>query len=84
MAATARPPVNEGMKIHTNTKKVREARRTVVELLLSEHEGSCQSCDRSEDCELQDIGRALGIRELQVRGSKGPPYRGRIDPCSGS
>ncbi len=72
LMAACSTPVNEGMKVHTNTKKVREARRTVVELLLSEHEGSCQSCDRSEDCELRDIAHALGIRELRYEGAKAP------------
>jgi NADH dehydrogenase/NADH:ubiquinone oxidoreductase subunit G len=43
-------PVTRGMVVHTNTKKVRDARRLVVELILSEHEGNCQYCERSSDC----------------------------------
>ncbi|AKJ64550.1 NADH-dependent [FeFe] hydrogenase, group A6 [Kiritimatiella glycovorans] len=62
--------VKDGMKIFTNNRRVREARRTVVELLLSEHEGDCQTCDRNEDCELQTLARDLGIRELQYTGEK--------------
>jgi NADP-reducing hydrogenase subunit HndD len=69
MAACATPVV-EGMVVKTNTKRVRDARRTVVELLLSEHEGNCQYCDRSEDCELKELAYQLGIRELRYDGEK--------------
>jgi NADP-reducing hydrogenase subunit HndD len=69
MAACA-TPASDGMKVRTNTGRVRAARRTVVELLLSEHEGDCQTCDRSEDCELKAIAHQLGIRELRYTGEK--------------
>ncbi len=69
MAACA-TPVAEGMKVRTNTGRVRGARRTVVELLLSEHEGDCQTCDRSEDCELKALAHQLGIRDLRYTGEK--------------
>jgi iron-only hydrogenase group A len=61
-------PVTEGMKVRTNTRRVREARRTVVELLLSDHDGDCKTCDRNEDCELQAVARELGIREVTYPG----------------
>ena len=54
------------MKVHTNTKRVREARRTVVELLLSEHDGNCQTCERNEDCELQRLAYELGITDTAL------------------
>ena len=57
-------PVTDGMKVHTNTRRVRQARCTVVELLLSDHEGDCQTCERNGDCELQAIAQDLGIREI--------------------
>ena len=63
-------PAGEGMKVHTTTKRVREARRTVVELLLSEHDGNCQTCERNEDCELQRLAYELGIRTLRYEGEK--------------
>lgn len=69
MAACA-TPVAEGMVVKTNTKRVRDARRTVVELLLSEHEGNCQYCERSDDCELKELARQLGIKELRYEGEK--------------
>ena len=63
-------PVSEGMKVHTNSKRAREARKMVVELLLSDHAGECQTCDRNEDCELQSLARQLGIREIAYPGEK--------------
>jgi len=61
-------PVTDGMKVKTNTRRVREARRTVVELLLSDHDGDCQTCERNDDCELQAIARELGIRDIGYPG----------------
>jgi len=60
LSASCSTPVREGMVVQTNSKRVREARKTVVELLLSEHDGDCQMCERSDDCELrQRWGLAL-------------------------
>ncbi len=70
LVASCVMPVSDGMKIKTNTKRVREARRTVVELLLSDHEGDCQTCVRNEDCELQALARTLGIKEISYQGEK--------------
>ncbi len=70
LMASCVTPVQEGMCVHTNSKRAREARRTVVELLLSNHEGDCQSCERNGDCELQALARDLGIRELPYVGEK--------------
>ncbi len=76
LAASCSMPVTAGMKVFTNTRRVREARRAVVELLLSEHNGDCQTCDRSEDCELQALAAELGIREIAYAGER---TRKRID-----
>jgi NADP-reducing hydrogenase subunit HndD len=76
LVASCAMPAAEGMKVFTNTHKVREARRAVVELLLSEHNGECQTCDRNEDCELQALAAELGIREIKYTGEK---TRKRID-----
>ena len=69
-------PVAKGMRVFTNSRRVRSARRAVVELLLSEHNGECQTCDRNEDCELQALASELGIREILYTGEK---TRARID-----
>ena len=70
LVASCSMPVSQGMKVMTNTRRVREARRAVVELLLSEHNGECQTCDRNEDCELQALAAELGIREISYSGEK--------------
>ena len=63
-------PVNEGMVVHTNTAAVREARKTVVELLLANHPQDCLSCQRNTNCELQTIAADLGIRKVRFDGVK--------------
>ena len=70
LVASCAAPVSEGMTVKTNTARVRRGRRTVVELLLSEHDGDCQVCVRSDDCELRSLGRELGINELRYEGEK--------------
>jgi NADP-reducing hydrogenase subunit HndD len=70
LVASCVMPASEGMKVFTNTKRVRDARRMVVELLLSEHEGNCQTCDRNNDCELQTLAYELGIHSITYEGSK--------------
>ncbi|MCX7805012.1 MAG: NADH-dependent [FeFe] hydrogenase, group A6, partial [Planctomycetota bacterium] len=80
LVASCAMPVTEGMNVRTNTRRVREARKTVVELLLSEHEGDCQICDRGEDCELRALAQELGIREIRYRGEKPPPHMDATSP----
>jgi len=75
LVASCVMPVSEGMKVSTNNRRVREARKVVVELLLSEHDGDCQICDRNEDCELQNITHDLGITKLRYEGEKAPRYQ---------
>jgi iron-only hydrogenase group A len=70
LMAACSTPAWEGMKVHTNSARVRSARKTVVELILSDHQGDCQVCDRNVDCELQAVASDLGIRSLTYEGSK--------------
>ncbi len=58
----------EGMEIITNNKRVLEARKTVVELLLSNHPNDCLYCDKSGRCELQNLAVELGIRHSPFEG----------------
>lgn len=51
----------DGMQIYTNSAKVREARRTNLSLILSEHDGHCPTCARNGNCRLQTITYDLGI-----------------------
>ncbi|MCK5860970.1 MAG: [FeFe] hydrogenase, group A [Candidatus Hydrogenedentes bacterium] len=81
LLASCVTPVADGMKVHTNSKKAREGRRMVVELLLSDHAGDCQTCDRNEDCELQALARSLGIREITYPGEKSKPHIDESTPA---
>jgi NADP-reducing hydrogenase subunit HndD len=55
LVASCSQPATDGMVVKTNTGKVRDGRQMVVELLLSEHDGDCQTCGRSADCELRTL-----------------------------
>jgi NADP-reducing hydrogenase subunit HndD len=70
LVASCAMPVGEGMKVRTSTQRVRESRRTVVELILSEHDGDCQTCARSDNCELQSLAREMGIQEIRYTGQR--------------
>ncbi len=81
LIAACSQPAAENMKVRTNTRRVRESRQTVVELLLSEHDGDCQVCSRNEDCELQAIARELGIREIRYAGERARRYQDHSTPA---
>jgi NADP-reducing hydrogenase subunit HndD len=55
LIAACAMPVSEGMLIYTNTLKVRNARKHIVELLLSEHRADCTKCYKNQNCELQSL-----------------------------
>lgn len=71
----------DGMVVKTNTPRVRAARKTVVELLLSNHKRECTSCVRSENCELQKLAKDLNIRDIEYVGEVA---KGKIDDSSTS
>ena len=72
-------PVEEWMKIKTHSPRVITARKTIVELLLSNHPDDCLYCDRNLNCELQRLAEELNIRERRIRGRKIKP---RLDQSS--
>lgn len=59
-------PVAEGMVVVTNDAELRDTRKTVLELILSNHPNSCLSCARSGQCELQDMAMQMGISEDKI------------------
>ncbi len=61
-------PVFDGMKVYTNTPKVREARKLNLELILSNHDRSCLTCIRNTNCELQSLSKKLGVDEIRFEG----------------
>ncbi len=63
-------PVNEWMKIKTHSPRVIRSRKTIVELLLSNHPDDCLYCDRNGSCELQGLAEDLNVRERRIVGKK--------------
>ncbi|MDD3839167.1 MAG: NADH-dependent [FeFe] hydrogenase, group A6 [Clostridia bacterium] len=62
--------VCEGMKVKTGTARVRNARRTILELMLSNHEGDCLTCSKSGKCELQKLCEEMGVDRDRYKGEK--------------
>ncbi len=71
---------NEGMVINTHSIRAINARRTVMELILSDHPADCLICAKSGNCELQDMAHQLGIRELHYQGEQSH-YREDTSPA---
>ena len=63
-------PVEEGMEVFTNTPAVRASRKTTIELLLSNHNKKCLSCERSTSCELQKLAAEYGVDEEKYVSNK--------------
>ena len=61
-------PVAEGMEVFTNTKKVRDARKVTLELILSNHDRKCLTCVRNGNCELQKLSEDLGVTDIAYEG----------------
>ena len=69
LAPACATKVTEGMVIRTNTPRAVKARRTSVELLLSDHPADCLICEKNQKCDLQKLAADLGVRELKYRGA---------------
>jgi len=82
MAAACVYPVNEGMEVFTNTPAVRKARKTTLELILSNHRMDCLSCSRNGNCELAALAKEYGVdqykygdgREIKVEKDESAPH----------
>ncbi|MDR0841695.1 MAG: [FeFe] hydrogenase, group A [Christensenellaceae bacterium] len=68
LQASCALPVSEGLEIITNSAKVLNARRAVLELILSDHDRSCLTCKRNQTCELQALADELGVTEIPFEG----------------
>lgn len=62
-------PVNEGMEVFTNSERVLKARKTTIELLLSNHRKECLSCERNTNCELQTLAYEYGCDANKYAGA---------------
>ncbi len=63
-------PITEGMEVQTHSPKVVEARRFVLELLLSDHPLDCMTCDSTGSCELQDLMYEYGVKTTRFPGEQ--------------
>lgn len=66
LVASCCTPVKEGMVVKTNTKKVREVRKSIVEMIISNHNAECLTCVRNGNCELQNLCNELNIRTTKL------------------
>ncbi len=80
LAPACATEVMEGMVIHTCSLRVVNARRTVLELILSDHPADCLICPKSGKCELQDLAQRLGVREIPYQGEQST-YRKDMSPA---
>ncbi len=73
VTACVYPCDRDGMEIRTNTKRVIDARKKTLQLMLSNHNCACLSCVRSGNCELQALARKYGINDIErYAGAKTP------------
>ncbi|MGL6168458.1 MAG: NADH-dependent [FeFe] hydrogenase, group A6 [Fusobacteriaceae bacterium] len=70
LAPACATPVHEGMVVRTNTMRVMDRRKTVLELLLSDHPKDCLICSKNGECELQKLAMEFGIMEIRYKGKE--------------
>ena len=70
LAPACATDVMEGMEVFTHSARVINARKTVVELILSDHPNDCLQCEKNGDCELQSLTKRLGIKEIPFKGEQ--------------
>ena len=80
LAPACCPDVHEGMVVNSHSIRAINARRTVMELILSDHPADCLICAKSGDCELQDMAQQLGIRKIHYPGEQSH-YREDTSPA---
>jgi len=65
LPASCTTPVAPGIKVHTQTPRLKAVRRGVMELYISDHPLDCLTCAANGDCELQDMAGAVGLRDVR-------------------
>ena len=74
LQASCMVTVREGMVVHTNTEKVKKARKLLYELMLSDHPRNCLSCTRNQNCEFQKLGELMQITDFRFEGEKSKTF----------
>ena len=80
LVASCAYPVNEGMEISISSPKATQARRTSVELILSNHKKNCLQCEKNGNCELLEVSRMVGAREGKYIGTMTPATIDELAP----
>ena len=75
LAPACSTPVFEGMEVLTYSIRVMNARKTVLELMLSDHPTDCLSCSKGGECDLQKMAERFGMREINISGKSQSTYR---------
>ncbi|THB67007.1 MAG: NADH:ubiquinone oxidoreductase [Gammaproteobacteria bacterium] len=70
LAPSCCTPCEEGMVVITNSARVLHARRTILQLLLSDHPKECLTCKKSGECELQDLAAEYRVHEIRYEGEE--------------
>ena len=70
LAPACATDVTEGMEVYTASPRALKARKTVLELILSDHPNDCLQCEKSGDCELQALTARMGIRKIPFAGEQ--------------
>ena len=73
-------PPRDGMVIKTHTPKLRKMRKTLIELLLANHDTSCTTCDKSSACKLRDLAATLGVTSIPYKKTKAPRKPDLLSP----
>ena len=73
MCASCNTPVTDGMVVHTNTPEVIRARRLNLEMILTEHNTECTTCERTSTCALRSMADAFNVEKL--------PFEPKFAPC---
>ena len=68
LAPSCCTPATEGMKVITSSMRVINARRTMLDLILSDHPKDCLTCDKSGNCQLQDLAATLNLHKVKYAG----------------
>jgi len=80
LAPACKQKCEEGMVVNTHSVRVINARRTVMELILSDHPFDCLVCAKSGECDLQTLAQNLGIRDIHYKGEQST-YKGDESPA---
>ncbi len=74
LQASCAYPITQPVTVKTHTRKVRQARRHILDLLLSQHYGECYSCFRNNNCELQQLAKEYGVDSFRFGHPDKPRY----------